>query len=154
MADGTKQKKAFDTKKTVTVLQNLYENIVLARYAVDNLLPYVDSLRFKETLLEQVQNYNKFTNKVNSLAQKLDYQFDEIGWAEENFAKFGLRFKLIGDKSDTNIAKIMLQDTLMDVIDLSYLLNHENNVDDAVVSLAKDVIVFQNEKMQHMYVLL
>ena len=107
-----------DVDQSLQVLSDLYKNVTMAQNAVKTLLPYVEDTELTKQLHKQVEAYDEYTEKIGTVAKNLNFDPTPAPQFALTMAGMGIRFKMATDRTNTHIAKIMLQGTLNGLIDL------------------------------------
>lgn len=139
-----------NTEKSFDVLSDLYKNVTMAQNSVKTILPYASDPCLTKSLHKQVENYDAYVEKIQALAQNLNYEPSPAPQALLSVAGMGIRFKMMTDKSVSHIAKIMLQGTLNGLIDLYRLQKTLDDVHPDISLLVKQTLRYEEACFEDM----
>lgn len=132
-----------DVEQTRSDLSDLYKNVTMAQNCIKTLLPYVEKQDITKTLHKQVEQYDHYIEQIGTLAENLNFDPTPAPKMLISMANMGIRAKMLGDKSITHAAKIMLQGTLNGIIDLYRMTRSNASVHPDVALLAKQILRYE-----------
>lgn len=141
---------SYDNTKSLQVLSDLYKNVTMAQNAVKTILPYVGDFDFTKQLHCQVEAYDKYTEQIGTLAEKLDFDPTPAPQVFLQMAGMGIRMKMMTDKSPQHVAKIMLQGTLNGLIKLYRLDKLSDSIHPDVASMTGTLLKFEEKCFDQM----
>lgn len=144
------QKECTDFVNTVKVLESIKNNAEMARRATETAIEYVDNKKFADILKEQVVKYGDFVNRADELANSVDIILDSHDGFGQFFAKANIKMKLMSDNSIGKIAELMILGSTMGMIDLGKTLRHTPDVNPDTLSLARELLVYEEDKIEAM----
>ena len=139
-----------DIDQSLQVLSDLYKNVTMAQNAVKTLLPYVEDTELTKQLHKQVEAYDEYTEKIGTVAKNLNFDPTPAPQFALTMAGMGIRFKMATDRTNTHIAKIMLQGTLNGLIDLYRLTNKLDEVHPEIALLTRQVLKYEEGQFEWM----
>lgn len=139
-----------DVEQTRKDLSDLYKNVTMAQNCVKTLLPYVDKQEVTKTLHKQVEQYDHYVEQIGTLAENLNFDPTPAPKMLISMANMGLRAKMMGDKSITHVAKVMLQGTLNGIIDLYRITRNNKNTHPDVALLSKQILHYEEGCFENM----
>ena len=139
-----------DVEQTRKDLSDLYKNVTMAQNCVKTLLPYVDKQELTKALHKQVEQYNHYVEQIGTLAENLNFDPTPAPKMLIGMANMGIRAKMMGDKSVTHVAKVMLQGTLNGIIDLYRMTRNNNNTHPDVALLSKQILHYEEGCFENM----
>lgn len=141
-------KKCPDSQNTVTVLNNVIKNVTMAFDSVNAVIPYVKNERFEELLDGQAEKYHEFIMRGRTLAEDMNVELEPGGRLSQSWASLMIKMKLMMNNSTSRIAEMMIQGTTMGIIDLGRLLRHTPDVLPKTLDLAREVMEFEEDKIE------
>lgn len=135
---------------SIEVLSCIYTNAEASLMTVKNVLTHVNNDKLKQILDQQAIAYEGYINRAKKLAEQ--YNIELLG--SNNIAKavgiVSVKIHLITGCSTSNIAELLIVCTTQRVIDLGKTLRHTPGVSDEVTSLAGELIIYEQEKIESM----
>jgi hypothetical protein len=135
---------------TIKVLNAVNDNALMAKEATETILKFVDNLEFGDILRGHVAKYDEFCRKAQKLASNLGCTLESQNKAARSMAKVSLRMKLMMDSSVGKIAEIILLGTTNGIVDLGKLIRHTSDVGKETLALAKELLIFEEDKVELM----
>lgn len=139
-----------NTQKSLEVLSALYKNVTMAQSSVKAILPYAEDACLTKSLHKQVEHYDEHVEKLQALAKNLGFEPTPASQALLSMTSIGIRMKMLTDKSESHIAKIMLQGTLNGLIDLYRLQKNLDDVHPDVSLLLKQTLRYEEACFEDM----
>lgn len=144
----TKQTAAINkTAEREKVLGGVMSNAAMAARSTKVTLKYVKDKSFKDLLTGQAAKYDEFINRVRQTAALNGAEIKEPGGVSRFFVETSIKLKLMRDAGNTKIAEMMIKGTTMGVIDLARLLKRSPLADDGCLDLAKELLRFEEDKL-------
>lgn len=132
------------------ILNELNKGIKMGMDSTSNVAEKVQDDRLKQDLKFQYDEYNRILNNVNdTLTQYNDFPKDlnpmlkTMGW-------MNVEWNTLDDKSNSNIAEMMIKGTNMGIIKGVKLLNHNPDTDDTIKNILTDFIQFQENTIEQL----
>ena len=138
-----------DVEQTRSALSDLYKNTTMSQDAIKKLIAYVDDSEVNQALHNQVEQYDRYTEQIGTLADKLNFDPTPAPKIALVMASLGLKSKLIANKSLTHIAKIMMQGTLNGIIDM-YRTTKQDGLHPEVALLAKQILHYEESRLEQL----
>lgn len=142
------KKVGYDKVSTQQVLGDLYKTVTMCKHSIKMLLPHVEDSELTKTLINQTDKYDEFCKRAEDLADRLKLQIEPVSKMLVCMSKTGIKMKMAKDNSQTNVLKVMLNGTFMGVIDLHILLSHNKNAQSEVLLLGKEILNYQEERIE------
>lgn len=138
-----------DVEKTEQAISDLYKNVTMAQNCVKTLLPFIDEQSVTKSLHKQVEQYDGFIEQIGTLGKNLNFDPTPAPKMWISMANMGIKAKMSMDNSTTHAAKIMLQGTLNGIIDLYRLLRENDQVHPDVSTLIKQVLRYEEGRLEN-----
>ena len=144
----TENNVGYDKVSTKQVLGDLYKNVTMCKHSIKVLIAHVKDNELAKTLINQTDKYDEFAKKCEDLADRLKLKIEPVSKMLVCMSKTGIKMKMVADNSQTNVLKVMLNGTFMGVIDLHILLSHNKNAQSEVLLLGKEILNYQEERIE------
>ena len=142
------KKIGYDKISTKQVLCDLYKNVTMCKHSIKVLLQHIEDNELTKTLINQTDKYDEFAKRCEDLADRLKLEIEPVSKMLVCMSKTGIKMKMAKDNSQTNVLKVMLNGTFMGVIDLHILLSHNKNAQSEVLLLGKEILNYQEERIE------
>lgn len=142
------KKVACDKVATQNLLCGLYKNVTMSKNAIKTLLCKVDDEELHRTLFAEIEKYDEFCKKAETLADNVGVKISPVSSALLNMAKMGIKMKTMGGSDKVAIVKILLNGTFMGVIEITETISGAKNVHSEAVLLAKEIKCYEEEKIE------
>ncbi|MEG1923990.1 MAG: hypothetical protein RR307_05995 [Clostridia bacterium] len=140
--------KSPSNENTLAVLNSVYNNVTMGFDCVTAIIPYAKNEKFADVLRSQGEKYNEFLNRAKTLADDMGCEIDSSLKLNKTMAKASIKVKLLLNSSTSKIAEMMIQGTTMGVIDMGKLLRHTPDVMAKTLDLAREVMEFEENKIE------
>jgi len=122
----------------------------IAKMGMDSISYLSSKVTDREMRKELVAIYSQYGNTQNQINQHFE-KYGEIPDStplrDKMMSFAGVQFNTLRDKSNSHIAEIMIQGTLMGVIECQKILNCKLDVEKSTTELLKDFNKFQRENI-------
>ena len=135
-------------ENTLSVLNSVYTNVTMAYDAINAIIPYSKNDKFTDILRSQGEKYNEFLNRAKDLAEEMGCEIEGGAKFGNTMAKASMKMKLAFNSTTTKIAEMMIQGTTMGIIDMGKLLRHTPDVMPKTLDLAREVMEFEEDKVE------
>lgn len=136
-------------KDNINALDELNKGVSMGKDSINYVLEKVDDKKLKRTLENQLEEYERLSNKITKVYTKYnnDKEPHEISKMEKSMVKKGLEMRLFIDDSASKISELFLKGTNMGIIEGRKLLNNKN-IDKKVHSLIDEFINMQESYVE------
>lgn len=135
---------------TLKMLNGIKSNALMAKRSTETVIEQVDNKKFADILKEQVIKYDDFVRRADDLAQQTGTLLNESGALTQFFAKTNIKMKLMADNSTSKVAEMMILGSTMGMIDLGKALRHTPDVNPATLQLARELLAYEEDKIEAM----
>lgn len=122
----------------------------MAKRSTETVIEQVDNKKFADILKEQVIKYDDFVRRADDLAQQTGTLLNESGALTQFFAKTNIKMKLMADNSTSKVAEMLILGSTMGMIDLGKALRHTPDVNPATLQLARELLAYEEDKIEAM----
>lgn len=141
-------KRSPDCGNTVSVLNCLVKNVGMAYDCINAVLPFVKNERFANLIESQEKKYGEFLMRGRTIAEDLNVELEPSGKLSQSWANLMIKMKLMMNSCTSRIAEMMIQGTTMGVIDMGRLLRHTPDVLPKTLDLAREIMEFEEDKIE------
>ncbi|MCM1043301.1 MAG: hypothetical protein NC350_03720 [Corallococcus sp.] len=139
-----------DKVATQKALCDLYKNVTMSKNSIKSLLSHTEAKESVQMMINQIDKYDEFCKKAESLADSIGVEVSPVSNSLLNMAKMGINMKMIGNDTEHNAIKILLNGTFMGIIDLYTLINHTEHLHSEVIMFAKEILAYQEDRTEKM----
>lgn len=113
-------------EKNIDILDELHKGSDMGVEAIDMVLKKVKDHSFYDLLEKYKDEYDKFSCEMEDLYQEYsDKEAHEVNMPEKIMAWYGIMKDTMFDDSDSKIAELMINGTVMGIIEGRKILNHK-----------------------------
>lgn len=131
----------------LAVLNKISRICQLAMNNISYLTNSINNMTMKKDLVAIYSQYSNILFQVNQHFEKYGEVPDCISLGCKVMGFCGVKMNTIKDKSNSHVADIMIQGTLLGVIKCQKILNNQLNIDKSTTNLLKDFNKFQRENI-------
>ena len=135
---------------TGELLEGLYKNVNTEAESLTQMISKVKNSQLSAELTSQLETYGEFSSKIESELKASTGQKPEKSIISSVTSKLGIEMNTLMDSSDDRIAQMVIENTTMGITDTIRLVrDYENsNCRESALSLAKDVVTFQEDAVE------
>ena len=155
--ENTNSKSANDSNNTVNdtnsfqldlaVLNEISKIAKMGMDSISYLSPKVSDREMRKELVAIYSQYGNTQNQINQHFEKYGEIPDSTPLRNKMMSFVGSQFNTLRNRSNSHIAEIMIQGTLMGVIECQKILNCKLDVQKSTTELLKDFNKFQRENI-------
>lgn len=109
------------------VLNKIYRNAHIALQSISNLIPEVEESPIKKELHEEYEGYEKIIGEISKEMSENGLEPKDINPLKKTMMWSSIKMKTITDNSQNNAADMMVQGSVMGIIELYTILSHYSN---------------------------
>lgn len=100
------------------LLNAIYQNVKTAMQSIEDLKDKIKDENLKIEISQQLTNYTIFAKECEMLAKAENFEIRDINWLEKTKLWGAINLKTMTDKSNQNIAEMMILGTVMGIVDM------------------------------------
>ena len=127
------------------ILLKLYQNVEMGIVGIENIEEKIESRSLAKMILNQKKEYEKVKEKLVSLCSTYNVIDKELGAFVKLSSDMMVTMKTLMNKSEHNIAKMMMEGTNKGLIQLEELSNNYQGKDDKIIDLIKEIINLEHQ---------
>lgn len=131
-------------------LTKIYQNARMGCESISCVSEKSKDEKMKQSLLKQHEQYNSVAQDASEMLVKEGKPAREKGPVSKAMLWSGIQLNTIADKTSDHIAEMMIQGSMMGVIDLSRNLKRYSDTDSSVKKLGERLIEVEEKNIQNM----
>ncbi len=132
------------------ILNQINTGIKMGMDSISNISEKINNTNLKKELLFQYDKYNEILNSVNTELKNYDEFPKELNPMQKASGWMMIEWNTITDKSDSNIAKMMLKGSNMGIIQGTKLLNDNPKTTENIKNILNNFITFQKDSVEQL----
>ena len=138
--------------KSVTkiFLDLLYKDVKMGAESIIDIMPKVSDEQMKEELTQELENYEKFSNKIKDLLFESGKKPEEESFMTKLMAKMGIAMNTMLDSTSSHIAEIMIKGATMGITSTTKLIREYENTScsENALALARDIVKYEEKTIE------
>ena len=131
----------------LAVLNELSKIAKMGMDSISYLAPKVSDKEMRKVLVAMYSQYGNTQSQINQHFEKYGEIPESTPLKDKMMSFAGVQFNTLKDRSNSHIAEIMIQGTLMGVIECQKILNCKLDIQKSTTELIKDFNKFQRENI-------
>lgn len=131
----------------LAVLNEISKIAKMGMDSISYLAPKVSDKEMRKILVAMYSQYGNTQSQINQHFEKYGEIPDSTPLKDKMMSFAGVQFNTLRDRSNSHIAEIMIQGTLMGVIECQKILNCNLDVQKSTTELIKDFNKFQRDNI-------
>ena len=132
------------------ILQNVYQGARMGTDAIAKLMPKVKNEKFKQAMATQLNGYQTFMGDVCTKLTAMNKTPEDVSIIQKIPSEFGMIMGTAMDKSDSKIAEMMINGSVMGIAEIKKSVAGKSGVPEDTMKLAQDVITFEENNINNM----
>lgn len=132
------------------VLKELNEGLSMGMDAISNLSPKVLDTNLKNELIYQYNQYNSMLSRVTDELSKYKELPKKTNQLKKTMSWMDIEVSTLNDKSNSNIANMMIRGTTMGVINGIKLSNENPGLESNVKDILSEFIEYQQNSIEQL----
>lgn len=132
------------------ILNEVNKGIKMGMDSISTISEKVQDGNFKDDLLFQYEKYNEILNRVNSELKNYDDFPQELPPMQKVMGYMDIQMSTLNDKSNSNIAEMLIKGTNMGIIEGVKLKNHNPEADIKIQKILDDFIKYQENNVERL----
>ena len=129
------------------VLGGILQNADMAKHSTSVVVKYVKDPSFLDKLNCQIDKYDEYINKAKEVAKKHKIEPQQPSGLSKFFVEKSIKMRFAFGTTDSKIAEMMIKGTAMGIVDLGKLLSRAELICQDCTQLAKDLLTFEEDKI-------
>lgn len=132
------------------ILNEINKGIKMGMDSLSTVSEKVGDNTFKNELIFEYDKYNEILNRVNSELKNYDDFPKEVPAMQKAMGYFDIQMSTMNNKSNSNIAEMLIKGTNMGIIKGVKLKNHNPDTDKTISNILDDFINFQENTIEQL----
>ncbi len=132
------------------LLQDIYSSSKMGVEAIAKLLPKVNNQDFKNTLSSQLTSYQSFVSDATARLMQLNISPKDATLMQKLPAEFGIAKETAKDPTDSKIAQLMINGSVMGITDMKKAVSSNANASADTLTLTENVITFHEQSINNL----
>lgn len=132
------------------ILNEVNKGIKMGMDSLSTVSEKVGDNNFKNELLFEYDKYNEILNRVNSELKNYDDFPKEVPTMQKAMGYIDIQMSTLNDKSNSNIAEMLIKGTNMGIIKGVKLKNHNPDTNPTISNILDDFINFQENTIEQL----
>ena len=136
-----------ENNENLKVLKELHTSAQMGIKAISYVSEKVEDDNFKKELSTQYNQYEDILNKVTDLYNEYGEVPASSNVKDEMMAWMGVQMNTMNDKSTSKISEMLIQGTVMGIIEGRKILNHNPNVETNIKNTLNEFVQMQENSV-------
>lgn len=132
------------------LLNYIYQGSLMGTETIRHLLNIVSEEEFAKVLKSQYKEYEEINKEAMNLLHKEGKEEKDIGKTQEVMSSIMIELKTWKDKSSCHIAEMMMQGSLMGIIEAIKKKNRYKGEDQDIINLMDRLLKFEENNMNEL----
>ena len=134
-------------EKDLDFLNFMYKNAKMGIIGIDDVLPKATTKEMKKLLNNQKMDYERICQDIQKVLEKKEAKVEEVGLVAKVSSSFMSSVKLAEDKSDSMIAKMMIEGTNKGIIEINEKINNIPNISKEAKKIAIRLLKIEQQNL-------
>ena len=136
------------------VIVKLYQNVDMGVVGIESIEDKIETRALAKTVLNQKEEYQNLKQELLSFCKDYNVQEKELGTMAKLSSGMMSNMKLMMDKSDNHIAKMMMEGTNKGLISLEELKNNYDGKDEKLIAMIEKIIKVEQQNNEDLKIYL
>ncbi|MBE5745959.1 MAG: hypothetical protein E7359_01545 [Clostridiales bacterium] len=129
----------------IELANRVYENVRMASFAIDCIIEKIENIKLAELLRKQNKYYLNTVEKVEQFAKTMSFELKDINPILKGMSYVSIKTKTLINNDSPKLAEMLIQGTTMGITDTLKAMNEFNSKNKELLSIAKDVVSYEEE---------
>lgn len=127
------------------IVLKLYQNVDMGIVGIDAIYSQIENKILKRKIKSQKKEYMTLKRKLAKMCKRYKVTDKDLKPFVKLTSELMVSMKTMLDKSDSKIAKLMMEGTNKGLIQIQELLNHYNKKDKKLVKCMKEILTLEHQ---------
>lgn len=133
---------------TLDILNQIHKGLVMGMESISVISDKVGDKNFKDDLDYQYKEYGSILDRVNNKFKEEDEYADDTNTAQKVMGWTSIKMQTLTDKSNSNIAQLLIRGNTMGIIEGRKLLNQNPNCSQDVKDILNEFVKIQENNVE------
>ncbi len=134
----------------VKLLNSIYQNVKMGIESIDELIEICKSQELKALMSRQLSDYHVFAKECEMIAKAENLDIKDNNWFDKTMLYSSIKMKTCFDKSEENIAEMLIVGSQMGIIDVIKMKNKCGSDNNDILELSMKLEEFQEKCIQEL----
>ncbi len=139
-----------ETNRTAEFLNKVYQNAQMASESIATVAQKVQDQNLLSDLQTQHQQYTSITSKATTELANTNELPSEKGFMTQVSTWGGIQMNTMLDKSPDHIAEMMIQGSVMGIIDMTRTIKQYSDIPQNIKALGYELVTIEENNVQRM----
>lgn len=139
-----------ETNRTAEFLNKVYQNAHMASESITTVAQKVQDKNLLSDLQTQHQQYTSISSKATTELANTNELPSEKGFMSQVSTWSGIQMNTMLDKSPDHIAEMMIQGSVMGIIDMTRTIKQYNDIPQNIKALGYELVTIEENNVQRM----
>lgn len=121
------------------LLNEIYRNVRMATWAIDNIYEEIENEGLKNLVKKQNDVYEEITHRCENLSEKFNIELIDINPIEKGMSWMGIKMGTLTNKKTSHIAEKLIQGTTMGITQIISSVAKSESSNEEMRNLANDL---------------
>ncbi len=131
-------------------INDVYKNAHIALQSISDLLPKVEDEKLKNELKNQYEGYEKIIGEISSYMAEQKIEPEDINPFKKMMLWSSIKMKVMMNDSRNQIAKMMINGTVMGINELAQMKNEGENLEPDVLNYVEKLLNLEEQYEQRL----
>ncbi len=136
--------------QNIEFLNYIHQNAEMGLTTINQLIKIAEDEKFLKHLKIQLEEYRNIDNKAIEMLHKENNEEKDINKLAKISAYMNIAMKTMMDKTPSRISEIMMQGSVMGIIDILKNLKRYPEANDKIKTLAKKLLATEESNIEHL----
>ena len=135
---------------TIELLTDIYENASTGKDVLERMIKHSEDSNFRQAMADQFAEYHEIQDKSGKLLEAFGISVGKPCKAVHATIFGSLRINLRIDRTSSHMAEMLMQGSLMGIIDISRAMRKYNNANEEANQLAQQLLSTEERNLNQM----
>lgn len=131
-------------------INDVYKNAHIALQSLEDLIPSVPDKSLKAELNDEYRGYKKLIDEISSYMKKNKLSPKDINPFKKTMLRCSIKMKTVMNNSRNQVAEMMINGTVMGIIELTAMKNEGSNLKDEVKGFVENLLSLEEKYQENL----
>lgn len=129
----------------IKLLDDAYKNVRMGNHAINCIIDKIQDKQFVQLMKKQNKFYLNMTERLDSLASKIEYTPKDIDVMLKASSYVGINMKTLFNKDTPHIAEMLIEGTTMGITTLIKEVKSNRKADEKIIEISNEIVASQEK---------
>ncbi len=140
--------------ENMKVLKEIHKGAKMGMDAISYVSDKVGDSHFRDELSSQYNQYDDILNRVNDSYTNYGEVPKDNNYKDKFMSWMGVQMNTMNDQSNSKLSELLIQGTVMGIIEGRKILNNNPNIDENIKKTLKDFVKLQENSVEKLKIYL